>query len=74
MSAPQKLHDAGIEVPEAGKKGPGVQEENKSLKEDVKTLKEELEATKKGISRCSRKDVTPQKLNVKSDFYFYSTK
>lgn len=44
----QKLRDAGIDVPEAGKKGAGPQEENKNLKEEVKTLKEELEKTKKG--------------------------
>lgn len=44
----QKLRDAGIEVPESGKKGPGPQEENKTLKAEVKTLKEELETTKKG--------------------------
>lgn len=56
----EKLHDAGIEVPEAGKKGPGVQEENKSLKEDVKTLKEELDATKKAL-RKSESDVCAMK-------------
>lgn len=44
----QKLRDAGIEVPEAGRKGAGPQEENKALKEEVKSLKEELDATKKG--------------------------
>lgn len=44
----QKLHQAGVELPEAGKKGAGPQEENKSLKEEVKTLNEELDTTKKG--------------------------
>lgn len=45
---PQKLRDAGVELPEAGKKGAGPQEENKSLKEEVKALKEDLDSTKKG--------------------------
>lgn len=44
----QKLHEAGVELPEGGKKGAGPHEENKSLKEEVKTLKEELDTTKKG--------------------------
>lgn len=44
----QKLRDAGVEVPEPGKKGAGPQEENKILKGEVKTLKEELDTTKKG--------------------------
>lgn len=45
---PQKLHEAGIELPEARKKGVGIQEENKALKEELKTLKEHLQDTKKG--------------------------
>lgn len=44
----QKLREAGVELPEAGKKGAGPQEENRSLKEEVKTLKDELDTTKKG--------------------------
>lgn len=47
----QKLRDAGLEVPEGGKKGMGPQEENKNLKEEVKTLKEELDSSKKGEVR-----------------------
>lgn len=46
--SPQKLHEAGVDLPEAGKKGAGPQEENKSLKEEVKTLKEDLDSSKKG--------------------------
>ncbi|XP_070964520.1 B-cell receptor-associated protein 31 isoform X1 [Oncorhynchus clarkii lewisi] len=44
-----KLKDAGVAVPEVGKKpsGVGVQEENKTLKAEVRSLKDELEATKK---------------------------
>ncbi|KAM9856380.1 B-cell receptor-associated protein 31 isoform 1-T2 [Aulostomus maculatus] len=56
----EKLCDAGIEVPEGGKKGPGVQEENKTLKEEVKSLKEELEATKKALQK-SDSDVRAMK-------------
>ncbi|KAM9785948.1 LOW QUALITY PROTEIN: B-cell receptor-associated protein 31 [Neosynchiropus ocellatus] len=56
----EKLRDAGIEVPEAGRKGPGVQEENKALKEDVKSLKEELEGTKKALQK-SDSDVRAMK-------------
>lgn len=43
----QKLREAGIEIPEAGKAA-GLQEENKALKSEVKTMKEELDSTKKG--------------------------
>ncbi|KAI3357914.1 hypothetical protein L3Q82_016300, partial [Scortum barcoo] len=43
----EKLREAGVEVPEAGKKGAGPQEENRSLKEEVKSLKEDLETSKK---------------------------
>ncbi|XP_057685612.1 B-cell receptor-associated protein 31 [Corythoichthys intestinalis] len=56
----EKLREAGLEVPEPGKKGEGVQAENKTLKEEVKTLKEELEATKKAL-RKSDGDVTAMK-------------
>ena len=44
----QKLRNAGLDLPEAGKKGAGPVEENKNLKEEVKTLKEELDNNKKG--------------------------
>lgn len=47
-SVPQKLHEAGVDVPETGKKGAGPQEENKTLKEEVKTMKEDLDSTRKG--------------------------
>lgn len=47
-SVPQKLHEAGVDVTETGKKGAGLQEENKTLKEEVKTMKEDLDSTKKG--------------------------
>lgn len=57
----EKLRDAGIEVPEAGKtRGPGPQEENKTLKEEVKTLKEELDTTKKALQK-SDSDVRAMK-------------
>ncbi|XP_077438966.1 B-cell receptor-associated protein 31 [Vanacampus margaritifer] len=46
-----KLREAGLDVPEVGKKGGGVHEENKTLKEDVKTLKEELDATRKALRK-----------------------
>ncbi|KAJ4922914.1 hypothetical protein JOQ06_022587, partial [Pogonophryne albipinna] len=44
----EKLRDAGLDLPEVGKKGAGPVEENKNLKEEVKTLKEELDNNKKG--------------------------
>lgn len=53
----QKLRDAGLEVPEVGKKGAGdasVEEENKTLKTEVKSLTEELEATKKALQKSDR--------------------
>lgn len=53
----QKLREAGVELPEAGKKGAGPQEENRSLKEEVKTLKEELDTTKKGEEGWMRNGV-----------------
>ncbi|XP_061643929.1 B-cell receptor-associated protein 31 isoform X1 [Phyllopteryx taeniolatus] len=56
----EKLREAGVEVPEVGKKGGGVKEENMTLKEEVKTLKEELDATKKAL-RKSDGDVSAMK-------------
>uniref|UniRef100_A0A8C6LLY0 Endoplasmic reticulum transmembrane protein n=2 Tax=Nothobranchius furzeri TaxID=105023 RepID=A0A8C6LLY0_NOTFU len=56
----EKLREAGIELPEAGKQGAGLQEENKTLKEEVKTLKEELENTKKALQK-SDSDVCAMK-------------
>ncbi|XP_031149009.1 B-cell receptor-associated protein 31 [Sander lucioperca] len=56
----EKLRDAGVDVPEDGKKGAGPQEENKTLKEEVKTLKEELDATKKALQK-SDSDVRAMK-------------
>ncbi|CAB1430748.1 unnamed protein product [Pleuronectes platessa] len=56
----EKLRNAGVEVPEAGKKGAGPQEENKNLKEEVKTLKEERDATKKALQK-SDSDVQAMK-------------
>ncbi|KAF3861044.1 hypothetical protein F7725_001299 [Dissostichus mawsoni] len=47
----KKLRDAGLDLPEVGKKGAGPVEENKNLKEEVKTLKEELDNNKKGNKR-----------------------
>ncbi|XP_034534508.1 B-cell receptor-associated protein 31 [Notolabrus celidotus] len=47
----EKLRDAGLEVPEGGKKGAGPQEENKNLKEEVKTLKVELDSSKKALQK-----------------------
>ncbi|KAK5621339.1 b-cell receptor-associated protein [Crenichthys baileyi] len=56
----EKLLEAGIEVPEAGKKGVGLQDENKSLKEELKTLKEQLQDTKKALQK-SDSDVCAMK-------------
>lgn len=57
----EKLRDAGVEVPEVGKKGgAGPQEENKTLKEEVKTLKEELDTAKKALQK-SDSDVRAMK-------------
>ncbi|XP_047238734.1 B-cell receptor-associated protein 31 [Girardinichthys multiradiatus] len=56
----EKLLEAGIELPEAGKKGVGLQEENKSLKEELKTLKEQLQDTKKALQK-SDSDVCAMK-------------
>eukprot|EP00066_Takifugu_rubripes_P030889 XP_011620155.1 PREDICTED: B-cell receptor-associated protein 31 [Takifugu rubripes] len=56
----QKLQEAGVELPEAGKKGAGPQEENKALKEEVKTLKEALDTTKKALQK-SDSDVQAMK-------------
>lgn len=53
---PQKLRDAGIEAPGAGKKGAGPQEENRALKEEVKTLTEQLNVTKKGKSEAGTEE------------------
>ncbi|XP_068603803.1 B-cell receptor-associated protein 31 [Brachionichthys hirsutus] len=47
----EKLRDAGVEVPEAGRKGAGPHEENKTLKEEVKTLKGELDTTKTALQK-----------------------
>ncbi|KAG5838868.1 hypothetical protein ANANG_G00228210 [Anguilla anguilla] len=48
----EKLRDAGIDVPEAGKKpGASLEEENKTLKTEVKKLKDELDATKKVLHK-----------------------
>ena len=45
----QKLREAGIDIPEVGKKaGVSHEEENKLLKTEVKNLKDELDATRKG--------------------------
>lgn len=52
----QKLRNAGIEIPEVGKKITGPQEENKNLKEEVKTLKAELDNTKKGKGGGGREE------------------
>uniref|UniRef100_A0A3B3T490 Endoplasmic reticulum transmembrane protein n=1 Tax=Paramormyrops kingsleyae TaxID=1676925 RepID=A0A3B3T490_9TELE len=57
----EKLREAGIPVPELGKKaGGGVEEQNKALKEDVKKLKEELDTTKKALQK-SESDVRAMK-------------
>uniref|UniRef100_UPI0037E937F9 B-cell receptor-associated protein 31 n=1 Tax=Semicossyphus pulcher TaxID=241346 RepID=UPI0037E937F9 len=56
----EKLRDAGVEVPEGGKRGAGPQEENKNLKEEVKTLKEELDTSKKALQK-SDSDVRAMK-------------
>ncbi|MBN3272283.1 BAP31 protein, partial [Polyodon spathula] len=52
----QKLKEAGIEVPEGGRKGLDVEEENKKLKAELKKLKEEFEITKKAL-QTSENDV-----------------
>ncbi|KAL1021634.1 hypothetical protein UPYG_G00015890 [Umbra pygmaea] len=58
----QKLRDAGIAVPEVGKKTSAVggEVENKTLKAEVQSLKEELEATKKVLQK-SDNDVKAMK-------------
>ncbi|XP_067096193.1 B-cell receptor-associated protein 31 [Osmerus mordax] len=59
----EKLRDAGVDIPEVGKKGSGgggVEEENKTLKTEVKSLKEELDATKKALQK-SDSDVKAMK-------------
>ncbi|XP_056129416.1 B-cell receptor-associated protein 31 [Lampris incognitus] len=57
----EKLHEAGITLPEVGKKaGGGVEEENNTLKKEVKTLREELDATKKALQK-SDNDVQAMK-------------
>ncbi|XP_037541005.1 B-cell receptor-associated protein 31 [Nematolebias whitei] len=56
----EKLHEAGIEVPEGGKPGAGPQEENKTLKEELKTLQKELDNTKKALQK-SDSDVCAMK-------------
>ncbi|XP_037628667.1 B-cell receptor-associated protein 31 [Sebastes umbrosus] len=56
----EKLRNAGIEIPEVGKKITGPQEENKNLKEEVKTLKAELDNTKKALQK-SDSDVRAMK-------------
>ncbi|XP_036389642.1 B-cell receptor-associated protein 31 [Megalops cyprinoides] len=57
----EKLREAGIEVPEMGKKtGPGAEEENKALKAEMVKLKDELEATKKTLQK-SNSDVRAMK-------------
>ncbi|XP_034770889.2 B-cell receptor-associated protein 31-like isoform X2 [Acipenser ruthenus] len=53
----EKLKEAGIEVPEGGRKGPGLEEENNTkLKAELKKLKEEYEITKKAL-QTSENDV-----------------
>ncbi|KAJ8015979.1 hypothetical protein DPEC_G00002320 [Dallia pectoralis] len=49
----QKLRDAGIAIPEVGKKSTavGVEEENKTLKAKMQSLKDELDATKKVLQK-----------------------
>lgn len=57
----EKLREAGVEVPEAGKKkGKGLQEENAELKEQLKTLKEELNNTTTALQKSDR-DVSAMK-------------
>ncbi|KAM4610385.1 B-cell receptor-associated protein 31 isoform 1-T2 [Polymixia lowei] len=56
----EKLRDAGISLPEVGKKRAGVEEENQTLKQEVKTLKEELDTTKKALQK-SDSDVQAMK-------------
>ncbi|KAI1892977.1 hypothetical protein AGOR_G00139050 [Albula goreensis] len=57
----EKLRDAGIELPEVGKKvGVSTEEENKTLKAEVKQLKDELEATRKVLQK-SDSDVKAMK-------------
>ncbi|XP_072305528.1 B-cell receptor-associated protein 31 isoform X2 [Eucyclogobius newberryi] len=55
----EKLREAGIDIPEAGKAA-GLQEENKSLKSELKTLKEELDSSKKALQK-SDSDVRAMK-------------
>lgn len=48
----EKLREAGIDIPEVGKKaGVSLEEENKTLKTEVKKLKDELDATKKVLHK-----------------------
>ncbi|XP_018608526.1 B-cell receptor-associated protein 31 [Scleropages formosus] len=57
----EKLRDAGIAVPDVGKKaGGGVEEENKKLNEEVKKLKDELDTTKQALQK-SDSDVKAMK-------------
>lgn len=56
----EKLRNAGIDIPEVGKKITGPQEENKNLKEEVKTLKTELDTSKKALQK-SDSDVRAMK-------------
>ncbi|XP_029911284.1 B-cell receptor-associated protein 31 [Myripristis murdjan] len=57
----EKLRDAGVPLPEAGKKtGADVEEDNKSLKQEVKKLKEELDDTKTALQK-SDSDVRAMK-------------
>ncbi|KAL4646296.1 B-cell receptor-associated protein 31-like [Arapaima gigas] len=57
----EKLRDAGIAIPDVGKKaGGGVEDENKMLKEEVKKLKDDLDTTKKALQK-SDSDVKAMK-------------
>ncbi|KAJ8395071.1 hypothetical protein AAFF_G00035270 [Aldrovandia affinis] len=57
----EKLKQAGVEVPEVGRKvDAGAEEENKVLKIEVKKLKDEVEATKKALQK-SDSDVKAMK-------------
>ncbi|KAJ8257753.1 hypothetical protein GJAV_G00189320 [Gymnothorax javanicus] len=57
----EKLREAGIDIPEVGKKvGPSLEEENKTLKTEVKKLKDELDATRKVLQK-SDSDVKAMK-------------
>lgn len=61
----EKLREAGVALPRAGKKGGGgggatEEEEEEALKQEVKSLKEELDATKKALHK-SESDVKAMK-------------